>query len=535
MKKILSLTLVLILFLTGCSTALDGQETNYAENVTYSSMLFQITLPKELARISEVVTLDDQISVYFKEAKDAGFGGLVYFIKAYRSPDEYAGGPLEKIGELSDQNAEIYDIVKGFPTEVQWDYNDPEMPEGYGKLSEAAGAVIESMQGLNGFTYIHGAGTKGEDLYNTVLSKYVKAVNENWDAAKYQMEDMSPDFPEIINEAESSPLETIGYAYADINNDGVDELFVGIITGGELKGVALDIYTMVDRIPTHVTYGLKVYRYYNYEDDFVANEWGDSTKYGLDVYNIEPNSTEMIYQRGYKYDTFENAKEPWFGSYDGEEYEPVSEEEFTNEIKEIKDNYLLFDFKPLSGNEDAIAGANVPKVGENGGLPAYEYPGPELFYTVMYRYIIDEFGKHYDPADVGIPCPIIVAEDYSDENDMKVWGIFQYYNYILNGDTLECVSGGSYPGCMHLTDTEEGYEVTGFDAVGDGSDHDPSARKIFGEHYDEFIKKSADDKECERIRAQIIADYVAANDLSITEYKDYGWDPVVLPGEVSKP
>ena len=117
---------------------------------------------------------------------------------------------------------------------------------------------------------------------------------------------------------------------------------------------------------------------------------------------------------------------------------------------------MLFDFKPLSGNKDAISGASVPKVGENGGLPAYEYPGPELFNTVMYRYVTDEFGKHYDPADVGIPCLIIVAEDYSDKDDMKVWGIFQYYNYTLNGDILECVSGGSYPGCMHLAETDSG-------------------------------------------------------------------------------
>ena len=65
------------------------------------------------------------------------------------------------------------------------------------------------------------------------------------------------------------------------------------------------------------------------------------------------------------------------------------------------------------------------------------------------------------------------------------------------------------------------------------TDYDPaeSAKKIFGDHYNEFEKLSADDKASEQTRAQIIANYVAANNLKITAYQDYGWDPVTLPEE----
>ena len=105
--------------------------------------------------------------------------------------------------------------------------------------------------------------------------------------------------------------------------------------------------------------------------------------------------------------------------------------------------------------------------------------------------------------------------------------------YDLVGDVLECTSGGSYPGCMHLrlTDTAEGYEVTKFDLVGDGAQYEPTAKKIFGEHYDALVKSNADTSGREALRAQIIANYVAANDLDITAFKDYGWDPVKLPDE----
>ena len=56
------------------------------------------------------------------------------------------------------------------------------------------------------------------------------------------------------------------------------------------------------------------------------------------------------------------------------------------------------------------------------------------------------------------------------------------FNYDLNGDTLECKSGGSYPGCIHVKDVLDdprGYVVTDFEIVGDGSDFAPTAKKIF--------------------------------------------------------
>ena len=69
------------------------------------------------------------------------------------------------------------------------------------------------------------------------------------------------------------------------------------------------------------------------------------------------------------------------------------------------------------------------------------------------------------------------------------------------------------------------------DVVNDGTDFDESAKKIFGDNYDAFTKDGSDEKLREKTRAQIIANYVAANNLNITAYQDYGWDPVTLPEE----
>ncbi len=167
-------------------------------------------------------------------------------------------------------------------------------------------------------------------------------------------------------------------------------------------------------------------------------------------------------------------------------------------------------------------------------LPAYEYPGPELFYSVVYRYVVDTFGNNYDATDVCIPSVSEIYLDESDRSDIKLYGDFWIFNYNLDGDTLVTQSGGDYPGVMHLKtldDSPEGYEVTSFDLVADGSDFDKTAKEYFGEHYDAFMKIYSDQDAKEEVRAQIISNYVAANELSITQYQDSGWDPVKLPAE----
>ncbi len=215
--------------------------------------------------------------------------------------------------------------------------------------------------------------------------------------------------------------------------------------------------------------------------------------------------------------------------------------------RDLMDGYLLFEFtEHKSGDEemdmavgDALAAIIdslqfVPYPDETSSasaLPAYEYPGPELFYSEVYGYLVDELSKGYDPADVCIPCVQVISEDTVGD-EIQVYGCFAIWNYDLNGDVLECVSGGAYPGLVHVKKLSDGgYEVTGMDVVADGSDFTPSAKKIFGDHYDEFTKVESDSDEREKVRAQIVANYVAANDLGITAIKDYGWDPVTLPEE----
>lgn len=162
-------------------------------------------------------------------------------------------------------------------------------------------------------------------------------------------------------------------------------------------------------------------------------------------------------------------------------------------------------------------------------LPDYVYKGSDPIIAAITQYMIVEFEGSYPDCDISIPCPIVVATDDSDVNDVKVYGNFWLYNYNLNDDTLLNESGGAYPGCFHIKKTDSGCEILSFDVVADGADYDESAKQIFGDNYDKFVEVCGDTALAEKTRTEFISDYVKSHDLAITKYQDSGWDPVTLP------
>ena len=358
-KKVLTLLVSTMFVLSACGAAdTDATTTDTAPaeesgeaaaseaaGTEVSNSLFTLTLPAECDGTYEAETTDDQITIYHTESKDAGYGGMAFTVWAREIPSEFAGGPYTKKGELTAADGTKYEVVLGYATEVQWDFEKSEQaPEAYDKLYNAAEDVVKNMTGANGATFEYGAGTKGEDLYGDILTKYKTAFDEGWDASKYEENDMSPEFFSLTQDG---GLDNIGIAYLDVNLDGVDELFVGTLKDDELKGAVYDIYAMVDGVPTHVISGTARNRYYAY-NSFVVNEYsGGANENGKYVYDLPVNDTELTLQWATKYDANENADQPWFICYSDEEWENVTEEDYTNR-EASSDDYTKLDYKPLS-------------------------------------------------------------------------------------------------------------------------------------------------------------------------------------------
>lgn len=152
----------------------------------------------------------------------------------------------------------------------------------------------------------------------------------------------------------------------------------------------------------------------------------------------------------------------------------------------------------------------------------------DTYEAAIERFLIDSIGSHYGSGDVCIPCNIIVGIDSTDIDDIKVWGAYWVYRYNVMGDTLKCMSGGSHPGLMHVSKDDLGYEVTAFEAVGDGSQYMPSAKRIFGDKYNKFFTVTSCGNTGEQARMESIKDYVKRHGINVTCYQDYGWPAVKL-------
>ena len=184
--------------------------------------------------------------------------------------------------------------------------------------------------------------------------------------------------------------------------------------------------------------------------------------------------------------------------------------------------------EPASGatSGEAVSGEVSAESATDGA--AYGYAGEDPVELAAYKYMVEEASKSFEKADVSIPIVSIVHVDYANPDEVLVYGDFWVDNYNIKGDTLECVSGGNFPGVMHLSKDGDGYVVSSFDAVADGTGFDSSAKELFGESYDDFMKVYSDSDARDELRKITVSDYVKLNGLEVTQYQDYGQDPVKL-------
>ena len=146
------------------------------------------------------------------------------------------------------------------------------------------------------------------------------------------------------------------------------------------------------------------------------------------------------------------------------------------------------------------------------------------YFPAIHRYLVDSISSQYAEADIRVPLPTVVAVDESNGEDIKVWGEFWVMNFNQAGDTLKLVSGGSHAGLIHIRQTEKGFEVTGFDQVGDGSLFEKTAKKIFGDKYDAFVAVYSDHEKRNRHHEELLSEYVKKHHLTATMYQDNGQD-----------
>ncbi len=345
MKKIFIGFLVLL-----CSAVYSCVYADTIKNgIRVSNNLFTIVLPKEVRGTYSVIKNDQGILIYDKVSKKAGFGGYAFGLRIFKKPSEYASYPgSKKLGELVDRYGTVYDMVLIQPTDVQYDYVTGNSASYY-RLYHLANTIGENILEKSYTKYYNGRGTRGKDLYNEIIEKHIKAIKEHWDSNKLEQENMSYMYNALAANNKNL-LDKIGYAYYDVNADGIEELFIGEIEQGVMKGVIYDIYTMVDRKPVHVVSGGNRDRYFATDEVFLCNEFPSGADERVwKIFILVENSTTLYPQVFFKQVGQEDADSTWYITYssDNGEWKKTTEQEFKDR-KTVFDKYVRFDYTPLS-------------------------------------------------------------------------------------------------------------------------------------------------------------------------------------------
>ena len=355
--KIITMLFLIVMLSASCQGKTD-KITKTDENITTASLsndLFSVQVPQRFEGLYDTKVNDHTIDFYDKECIDNGNPGWIFGIQAFENPDDWANGPVMKVGELKLNNGKLYDVVFSFPTESQFGFNEDgsqvPMPEKYKNFLDAKEEIVKTLTAKTGETVNISAGTKGEDLYKEELNKHITAIKENWDATKLEEENMSNMYAQMAF-GDENVLDKVGFAYRDINMDGIDELLIGEIADGNWAGIIYDIYTMVNRKPEHVVSGWDRNRFYDYNDSFIINKAsGGADENDTLLYTLAGNSTELILQFGFKYDGYKDQEKPWFKTYEknGDDYDwfAITEEEY-NDIQERYSHHIDPKYKALS-------------------------------------------------------------------------------------------------------------------------------------------------------------------------------------------
>ncbi len=131
-------------------------------------------------------------------------------------------------------------------------------------------------------------------------------------------------------------------------------------------------------------------------------------------------------------------------------------------------------------------------------------------------YLIREIGCQYLQGEICIPTLMMVAEE-----DSVIYGDFWIMWYNLAGDTLKMVSGGNHSGKMTIAESNGTFVVTAFEQTLDGAANEPSAKRIFGTHYDIYHSMHSNESVREAVWQEQLSEYIRRHNLSSRYYQDY--------------
>lgn len=203
--------------------------------------------------------------------------------------------------------------------------------------------------------------------------------------------------------------------------------------------------------------------------------------------------------------------------------------------------YQLYSWNQASGESQTeplqitVSGEAARQSQDANALPKFIYTGDDAVLKAVCSYLVEEEADPHwkSPLYALIPAPVIY-DTVKEDGVTKVFGNFWHFYYYKNGNTLEDDGGGEMPMCIHLKEENGAFTVAQVEETGDGAYYAEGIQKFCEGHpdiYQRFFDYENNQMLRDKIRKELLEQYVTDNQLDIRYYHSFGWDPVELFAE----
>ena len=186
-----------------------------------------------------------------------------------------------------------------------------------------------------------------QNVYPKQIQRYYTAVSQRWDEITYLDNDMSALAARYYA---GNPLDNIGFAFMDLDGDGIWELVIGATQ----DSLVFEIWDLKNGEPVLIAQSGSHNRYYlQYADDqWTVGYEAENGAANFAVYSLKLVSGEFQGVQGVVFDARINEENPWFQTtnldMDGSNGTPITEETATTMTNATRSTYTTADYFPYS-------------------------------------------------------------------------------------------------------------------------------------------------------------------------------------------
>ena len=227
----------------------------------------------------------------------------------------------ENYGDWEDSDPSEFRIY----TDVTWDPGS----KTFVTLTEEAAASLETE-------------TSEIELYDEILDLFYYGISSQWENYD-DFDDEGDEYYDAVSylwwfyaDYDDLSLSDAGYAFIDLDGDGISELLVDVYEEDGGHGSAIrDLYTYQDGEVIHLAYSAERWQYWLCSDYKIGERGsGSASTGGYDYYEVSSGSDELVLIESLNYEYEDNASEPiWY--YSDSAY---ASEYFTSDVTVISDD-----------------------------------------------------------------------------------------------------------------------------------------------------------------------------------------------------